>query len=170
MSRGSVGNAIPPVLTWRSLLLYSLLLFIGVGLQSVFAVHLTLWGGRPDFLLTLALSVALLTDASLGAAAGFISGLMTAVVAGPTLGTFLVTRTIAAWVVGALRKRFVHAGVLVTLTGVGLGSILSGVLYGFSNPRIGLENWISLTFVGAGMNMVAALPVAIVLRWQAHHP
>ncbi len=167
MSRGSLGTPEVSVVTGRSLLLYSVLLFIGVGLQSVFSSSLVLWGGQPDFLLTLALSVALITDSSLGAVAGFISGLMTAVVAGPTLGTFLVTRTIAAWAVGALRKRFVHAGVLVTLMGVGLGSILSGVLYGLSNPRIGLGHWFSLTVVGAVLNMIAALPVAVLLRWQS---
>jgi rod shape-determining protein MreD len=152
-----------------SILLYLALLLVGVGLQASLSSQLRLWGGQPDFLLALALCGALLTNAPLGASAGFLSGLMTAAVTGQTMGTYLVSRTIAACVVGGLRKRFIRAGVLVTLLGVGLGSIIAGVLYGLSVPRIGLFQWISMTFIGAAMNMFVALPVAILLRWQSKH-
>jgi ethanolamine transporter EutH len=113
--------------------------------------------------------VALLTDAPTGGAAGFVSGLVTAALTGQTMGTYLVTRTIAGCLLGGLRKRFIRSGVLVTLLGVGLGSIIAGLLYGLSVPRIGLGHWLSLTFVGAGFNMLVALPVALVLRWQTRH-
>ena len=161
MSRGGQGVALGSEISARALVAYLLLLFTGVGLQATVASQLSFLGAQPDFLLTLALCVALLTDSTIGATTGFISGLMTAAVAGPTMGTFLVTRTIAAWAVGALRRRFVRVGVLVTLAGVGVGSILAGVLYGLSNPRIGFAHWFSLTFIGALLNMAIALPVAL---------
>lgn len=167
MSRGSLMAASTgPELSPRALGGYVVFLFLGLGLQAVFAGRITLLGGQPDFLLALALCVALFTDAPTGAAAGFVSGLMTAAVTGQTMGTYLVTRTIAAALVGWLRKRFVRAGVLITLLGVGAGSIVAGTLYGLSNPRIGLAHWASLTFVGALFNMLVAVPVAVVLRLQ----
>lgn len=170
MSRGSLmGTPGPTALTLRSVGLYVLLLSVGIGLQAVFSSQLGFWGGQPDFLLALALCVALLTDAPTGAVAGFVSGMMTAAITGQTMGTYLVTRTIAAASVGWLRKRFVHAGVLITLLGVGVGSIVAGGLYGLSNPRIGLSHWLSLTFISALYNIVVALPVAILLRWQTRH-
>ncbi|WP_394796156.1 hypothetical protein [Armatimonas sp.] len=154
----------PP--SWQAVVLYFVLLMAGVGLQATVSSHLGFLGAQPDFLLALALCVALLTDAPLGASAGFLSGLMMAAISGQTMGTYLVTRTVAAWLVGGLRKRFVRAGVLVTLLGVGVGSLIAGLLYGLSVPRIGLYHWLSLTFVGAGLNMFVALPVAVLLRWQ----
>ena len=161
MSRGGQGVTLGGEVSPRAFVAYLLLLFTGVGLQSTVASQLSFLGAQPDFLLTLALCVALLTDATVGATAGFFSGLMTAALAGPTLGTFLVTRTIAAWAVGTLRRRLVRVGVLVTLIGVGVGSILAGLLYGLSNPRIGITHWLSLTFVGALLNMAIALPIAL---------
>ena len=166
MSQGTLGGTSERVISWRALVVYLVLLTAGIGLQSSMAVHLNFLGAQPDFLLTLALCVALLTDASIGAGAGFISGLVTAAIAGPTLGTFLITRIVAAWAVGALRRRFVRVGIGVTLLGVGAGSVLAGVLYGFSNPRIGLAHWLSLTFVGAVMNLLVALPLAVLARWK----
>lgn len=166
MSRSGQGVALGSDISARALIAYLVLLFMGVGLQSTVASQLSFLGAQPDFLLTLALCVALLTEATVGASAGFISGLMTAAIAGPTMGTYLVTRTLAAWAVGALRRRFVRVGVLVTLAGVGLGTILSGVLYGLSNPRIGLANWFALTFVGALLNMVISLPVALLALFR----
>lgn len=170
MSRGTLmGTTNAPELSPWAVGLYAVLLFLGLGLQAIFSTRLSFFGGQPDFLLALALCAALLTDAPTGAAAGFLSGLMTAAVTGQTMGTYLVTRTVAAALVGWLRKRFVKAGVFITLLGVGAGSVLAGVLYGLSNPRIGLSHWVSLTFVGALFNMIVALPVAFLLRWQTKH-
>jgi rod shape-determining protein MreD len=167
VSRGSLGTAtLAGPLSGRALALYIALLLLSVGLQSSVATQLSFFGAQPDFLLTLALCIALFNDAAMGASAGFLSGLMTAAIAGPTMGTYLVTRTVAGWAVGALRKRFVRVGVFVTLAGVGLGSVITGVLYGLSNPRIGLLHWLSLTFVGAGLNMAVALPLALLARWK----
>jgi rod shape-determining protein MreD len=170
MSRGTLmGTPAVPELSFRSVILYGLLLSVGLGLQAGLSWRLSFIGGQPDFLLALALCGALLTDAPTGAAAGFVSGLMTAAITGQTMGTYLVTRTVAAALVGWLRKRFVRAGVLITLLGVGAGSIVASVLYGLSNPRIGMGNWLSLTFVGALFNILVALPVAILLRGQTRH-
>jgi rod shape-determining protein MreD len=157
------GNEGP---SWPSMALYLVLLLVGIGLQATMASQLRLAGGQPDFLLTLALCTALLTDASTGATAGFVSGLMTAAMTSETMGTYLVTRTVAAWAIGALRKRFVRAGIVVTLLGVGLGSVLAGALYGLSAPKIGLGSWFALTFVGAGFNVLISLPIALVLQWR----
>lgn len=144
---------------------FALLLVLMIGLQSVLSRQLTVFGASPDFLLTLMLSAALLTDASTGACVGFVDGLaMAGTTFGQTPGTYIVTRTISGYVVGGLRRRFLPSGIFAAVLGVALGSALAGVLYGLSVPRIGVTRFIQSTFLGALYNAVLAVPVSLCLR------
>lgn len=160
-----VATPTPSPYSLRALLSVAVLLFIGIGLQSSLAFSLSFFGAQPDFLLTLALCTALVTEAEFGAVVGFLSGLGMAALAGTTVGTYLVSHTAAAWLVGGLRYRFVRAGFLITILGVAVGTIVSGVLFGLSVPRIGLLRWLTITFVSAVWNAVVALPLTVILRW-----
>jgi len=151
-------------MSWGKGFAYAVLLFIAIGLQAGLAYSLNVFGAQPDFLLTLALCTALVTDSVVGACVGFLSGLFMAALSGTTVGTYLLSRMLAAWLVGALRKRFVRSGFLVTLFGVAMGTIVAGVLFGLSVPRMGLLRWLTVTFVSALWNSIVALPLVLVLR------
>lgn len=154
----------PPLYTPRTIAGFILLVVVMVGVQSSAAFRLEFLGGKPDFLLTLALCVGLLTDCVGGAIAGFLVGLMTVAVTGSTVGTYLITRTVAAFLVSVLRQRFIRSGTLVTLFGTAVGTMIAGVLFGLSVPGIGLTRWLTATFVSALWNAIAAIPITLALR------
>lgn len=154
----------PPTYTLRTVGGYLFLSLVLVGLQSSLAFRLELFGAKPDFLLTLALCAGLLTEGVGGAAAGFLAGLFTVAVMGNTVGTYLISRTVAAWLVAVLRKRLVRTSVWVTVIGVALGTVVAGILFGLSVPRIGLSRWLSATFASTLINALVALPITLVLR------
>jgi rod shape-determining protein MreD len=148
-----------------SVVLYIILLLIGAGLQSTAAAGIAFRGAHPDFVLTIALSAALLSDASVGCLAGFGAGLVMTSVVGRTLGTFLVSRTIAGYVAGLVTKRLYRGNAGVVLLGVFIGSIIAEIVYGLSDPRLTLSHWVQTTLLGAGMNAVLALPMTVILRY-----
>lgn len=140
------------------------LLVVCAVLQSSVSFRLRLWGGQPDFLLVLALSAALLSNATQGALCGFAVGLVTGALHGETVGTWIVTRVLVGYLAGRTVERVVQPGVLVAVAGTLVGSVLAGLLYGLSVPGIGLNRWIALTLPTAGLNLVAAVPIALLLH------
>ena len=141
------------------------LLLIFGGLQSAFASRMTLWGGCPDFPLTLALCAALLSDAQTGAIASFGAGWVSGALSGETLGTLLVSRTIAGWLAGSVTARLYRGNVFVVVAGVFAGSVLTAVLYALSAPPRGnLPDWGRGLLMGAVWNALLSLPLAFALR------
>jgi rod shape-determining protein MreD len=143
---------------------YGLLLFAAAGIQTVFLGRLGFREGHPDLILTLALSAALLSDAGVGCIAGMAGGLVTAAVVGQTVGTYLVSRTLAAFVAGWLTNRLSRGNIGVVVLGVFLTSVLAEVVYGLAAPRLTLRHWVEATLIGAAMNAALALPVSLLLR------
>ena len=141
------------------------LLLVFGGLQSAWASRMGLWGGSPDFPLTLALCAALLSDAQTGAIAGFAAGWVSAALSGETLGTFLVSRILAGFLAGSLTARLYRGNVFVVVAGVWAASLLTSVLYALSAPPRGnLADWGRGLLVGAVWNALLSLPLAFALR------
>jgi LytS/YehU family sensor histidine kinase len=115
-------------------------------------------------LLTLAPSGALLSDAGVGCLTGMASGLMTAAVVGQTVGTYLVSRTLAGFMAGWMTNRLYRGNIGVVVLGVFLTSVLAEVAYGLAAPRLSLHHWVQTTLIGAVMNAALALPVTLLLR------
>lgn len=144
---------------------FALLLLVLGGLQSVLAIRLTVWGGSPDFLLTLALCAALVSDAQTGALAGFVCGWMMAALTGETLGTFLISRTLAGWAAGTATTRFFRGNVFVVLAGVFVASLIAELIYAFSAPpRGGFWEWGRGVLIEAVWNALLSLPLTWLLR------
>lgn len=155
------GGAPPPA-SWLAFFL--LLLVLGT-LQSTLAFRLTFWGAQPDFLLTLALVAALLSDSRTGCLTGFAGGLVTAALVGQTAGTFLVSRTVAGCVAGALTARLFRGNLGVVLLVTFLASLVAEVVYALAAPpRMELLEWLRAAGVGSAMNALLALPLAYLLR------
>ena len=144
--------------------LWVLLLLGASSLQAVYAARLAFWGGYPDFPLTVALCAALLSDASVGCVTGFGAGLVMASVCGRTLGTFLISRTIAGYLAGLLTNRLFRGNLGVVFLGVWGASVAAEVIYGLAAPRLTLMHWVYSTLIGATMNAFLALPITLLLR------
>ncbi|MBC8103948.1 MAG: rod shape-determining protein MreD [Cytophagales bacterium] len=146
--------------------IFALLLLTATAAQSTLAYPLhALTGAQPDFLLTVVLCTALLSDAATGCVLGFVGGLLSAALIGQTLGTLLVTRTIAGFLAGRFTARVFQANLLVIVLGVFIASLAAYVLQALSHPpRTGLTPWLQATLGGGIWNAALALPIASLLR------
>jgi rod shape-determining protein MreD len=146
-------------------ILFGLLLLIFAALQGAFAYRMALWGGQPDFILTLTLVAALLSDATLGCYVGFAGGLMTAAVASQTTGTYLVSRTIAGYVAGAMTARLHRGNIGVIFLVVLVASLVAHLSYSLAAPPRGeFLDWVRAVGFGALWNAVLSLPISFLLR------
>jgi rod shape-determining protein MreD len=147
----------------------ALLFGLSAGLQSSVASRVGFFGGAPDFLLTLTLTAALLADAATGAIVGFVGGLLAAAVAGQTVGTYIATRTFSAWQAAWTTGRFIESRPWVVVLGVGVGTLVTEVLYLLGYPHIRLSVWCRATLVSAALNAALSIPTYLLLKrlgWQ----
>ncbi|MDX1932012.1 MAG: rod shape-determining protein MreD, partial [Capsulimonadales bacterium] len=169
-ARNASGGVVHPVNTEiaaprpPALLFFLLLLLIAAGLQSTVAGAIQYRGAHPDIVLTVALSAALLSDASVGCLTGVVGGLISGSVVGKTLGTFLISRALAGYLAGAITTRLYRGNAAVILLGVFIGSVAAETIYGFSVPRLTLSHWIGNILLGAAMNALLALPMSFLLH------
>ena len=157
----TTANAAPGRL---AIVWFALFLFVAAGMQAAFASRLTFFGGQPDFILTVALAAALLSDASTGCLVGMAGGLLSAATVGETVGTFLVSRTIAGFIAGLLTNRLYRGNVGVIFLGVLATTLIAEVVHAFAAPRGSLHEWVQSIAVSAVMNAVLALPLTVLLR------
>lgn len=141
-----------------------LLLLLASALQSSVAHRLYAAGGQPDFPLTVALVAAALGGPSAGAIFGFGAGLATGALAGDTVGTWVVSRTLAGAATGNAVTRWLRPGVLIAVAATVAGTWLAGLLTALSFPRLGFGRVLAATLVASGWNLLFALPVAALLR------
>jgi len=158
------GHSSSSVLTLRSILYYCLTLLIACGLQSVVFGRLGWRGAHPDCPLTLALTAALLTDSRIGCLTGMASGFMTSGIVGETMGTYLVSRTIAGYAAGVPTGRLYRGKLGVALAGVFVCSIIAETILALSAPRLTLEHWLISIPGSALFNMALAFPMFYLLR------
>jgi rod shape-determining protein MreD len=161
----SVGTSSDPIVVPLSAWLWLALLFgLAAGMQSSVATRVGFFGGSPDFLLTLTLTAALLADAQAGAIIGFVGGLLAATVAGQTVGTYIVTRTLAAWQAAWTTGRFIESRPWVVVLGVGVGTLLTEVLYLLGYPHVRLGIWWRATLVTGACNAFLSIPTYLLLK------
>lgn len=144
---------------------YCALLLLAAGLQAQVSHRLHFCGGQPDFLFALLLTTAFLSDSSgTGALIGFGGGLMTGAVVWETVGTFLVSRTLAGFVAGWFSDRMSQSNVAVLIFAVAGASVVGELVYVLAAPRIGLSRWVLGALVGTAWNIALSLPLFFLLR------
>jgi rod shape-determining protein MreD len=148
----------------RATVALTLLLLLAGGLQSTVSYRFAIGGGQPDFVLVIALTAALLSNARVGGLVGFAAGLITAGLTGQTVGTYIVTRTLVGFLAGGLSGRFLRVHVVTVAVCAGIGALTAELLYGLSVPRSGFLPIIRAAGIGAIGNGVAALFAAVLLR------
>jgi rod shape-determining protein MreD len=148
-----------PALLWLLLLLP-----LAAGLQSVFAARLLLFGGQPDFVLTVALTCALLSDAATGALLGAAAGLFSGALCGQAVGAYMASRSLAGFLAGGFTARLYGTNPGVVLLGVFVASVVSEILFGLAAPRLSLLHWVQSALVGGAMNALLAVPLSFLLR------
>ena len=151
-----------------------LVLFMAGVAQTTLAPRLFFFGGQPDFVFAVVIAAALLAEAGLGALLGLGGGLITAALVGETVGTFLVSRTLAGFAAGAMGGRLFRSNAGVVFLGALLASAVAEGVYVLAAPGpaavasggAGLR----AILVGTAWNAVLAVPASALLRRMGWGP
>jgi rod shape-determining protein MreD len=144
--------------------LAALLLLLAAGFQGTLAPRLFAAGGQPDLVLAAALTLSLLSGPTAGALLGFAAGLLGAALSGETVGTLLVSRTLAGFVGGAFGARLLRPAAPAVALGVFAATLAGEAVYILAAPRVGAARWAAAAVVGAAWNVLLALPTMVLLR------
>ncbi|MCS7301094.1 MAG: rod shape-determining protein MreD [Fimbriimonadales bacterium] len=132
--------------------------------QGVWAHRLQIGHATPDFPLLILACLALLTNPNAAAWAGFLTGLLHASVLDQTVGSLLVSRTLAATAVAYLPILLSERHWLSVIPAVALLTLLAqGLLYLAAPTLSGSAFW-QETLWSMVYNMALAIPVYWLIR------
>ena len=131
--------------------------------------RLAFGSAQPSLSLTVLLTSALFVNAETGAWLGFLAGVLEASYSPRFVGSYIVTRTLAGFLVGMLEERIFRDSVFVAIATVFIGTIgVDTVFFAFAPQRQALI-WFKLSILQAVYNAVLAIFVyAILKRWVVH--
>lgn len=157
------------LLSPRPLIGLSLLLLAAGAVQGTTLFYSLDVLGHPDLVFTITIVAALLSDAPTGSLIGLCGGLLTASLAGDTVGTFLVSRIVPGFLAGWVAARLFRANSVVIMLGVLGATLLAEMLYLLAAPGIGSRLSLGSTLIGAVINAFLSVPVMLLLQrlgWQ----
>lgn len=107
------------------IILYTILIFILVTTQVTFLNFIEIFGVRPNLIIILIVSIALLDGRNAGAAVGFFAGLCLDAVVGVALGYQALIGMLLGILLGNINKRFFKENIFVMV----ICTFISTVLY-----------------------------------------
>jgi len=132
--------------------------------HAAFDARMEIWGVRPNLGLCVMLLGALFGGPNAGALSGFTLGLLEASFASLYLGSFIVSRTLAGFLVGALDERIFRSSFSVALTVVTIGTAaVEGMFFLFA-PQPHVTRWLIRTLGECGYNAALAIPLFLLIR------
>lgn len=141
-------------------------LFIFV-LHAAFAGLLVIYRVHPNAALTALLISCLFVDAATGAWLGLMIGLLEGSWLASYSGSFMVTRTIAGWAVGALEYRIFRDNPLVAMGVAVVGTLLVECCFFLFAPQPHILRWFFRTIWQSVYNGLLGLPIYYFLRRAA---
>jgi len=105
----------------------TLLVMFAVLLQVTVATDLDVLGGRPDLVVIVVVSIALLRGPLAGAAAGFAAGFLVDALGLVVIGATSLTLTTVGYLVGVFGERLRETAAIRPLLAIGLASIVAGL-------------------------------------------
>jgi rod shape-determining protein MreD len=132
----------------RRLLVLAAVLVVAVLVQSTVLARVRLAGVRPDLLVLAVVSVAVATDATCGAAFGFVAGLVADLLFDLPVGVSALVWTAAGFAVGAVRVYLDSRRPLVHLVLAGAASLASVWCSGLLLRVLDLSSWAAVARAG----------------------
>jgi hypothetical protein len=151
---------------WRGVKL-AVVLFAAALLQCAYADSWSVWGARPDFLLTTTLVGAMFCSESGAAALGFFGGLLHAALAAPPhagFGSVIVSRTLVCFAVGWLEEQMFRDSLVVALAVAFVGSAAAECLFFLFYPQHNVLHWARLLLLTSLYNTLLAAPIYFAIR------
>jgi rod shape-determining protein MreD len=132
----------------RRLLVLAAVLVVAVLLQSTVLAGLRLAGVRPDLLVLAVVAVAMASDATTGAAFGFVTGLVADLLFDLPVGVSALVYTATGFAVGAVRVYVTSHRPLVHLVLAGAASLASAWCCGLLLRVFDLSTWAAVVRAG----------------------
>lgn len=152
----------------RSLLVA--LLIVGASAQVAIGSSLALPFAAPDIALATMVCACLFVDAGAAAGFGFLTGLIEAAYVGQLVGTFAVSRTLAAFTVGLLEDRVFRNSVPLAVTVTFVATALTQIVFFVFAPQPHALHWFQHALGGAMYNGVLGAPIYFVMRRLVGRP
>ncbi len=137
--------------------------WIAAVLQASVSPRFDLFGGHPDFLLTMALCWAAVSRPSGGAVAGFTAGFLAGSLAGVTTTLYVISRTVACFFLSWIGQTGIENSARSTVILVFLGTLACQIPFLLTMPHDFLGQ-IRATILSALVNGVLAIPLYGLLR------
>jgi hypothetical protein len=141
--------------------------FVAGILHAAFAGDVTLWGSRPDLLLTISLVGSMFCGEGGAALLGFSAAMITAALAAPPhagVGSILVSRTLVCFGIGWLEDRMYRDSVFVAVIVVLIGTLAAECLFFVFYPQHAVLLWARTLLLTLVWNGLLAAPCYYVLR------
>jgi rod shape-determining protein MreD len=142
----------------------TLALLLSFTLHIAFGSSLSLFNAQPNLALLTLLVCCLFCGPRTGAFAGFFTGLLEGSYAAGYLGSFLVTRSLAGWLVGALDERLFRDNPLIAMGIAFLGTLLAECCFFLFAPQPHPARYFLNALTGSLYNAALALPLYYLLR------
>jgi len=140
------------------------LLLAGFVLQAAFASDVRMGAAQPEPALCVLVLECLYVGPRTGAWLGFGLGLLEAAYAARVVGSFIVTRTLAGFAVGALEDRVFRDSLPFSVIAVAVTTLLvEAAFFVFVPPRDALA-WLGRVGGATAYNSALALPLYFIVR------
>lgn len=145
-------------------LVWALLVFISLVLESSLFVHLTLFGAKPDLLLIYVVLIGMLQGRQEGAKKGFIIGLAEDIFLGRLIGSNALTKAVMGFFSGQVEEEIIKENPIIALFLVWVFSLVHHLFYGLLLILMGQGSSLGLDFLGtmltfAVYNALLTLPI-----------
>lgn len=127
--------------------------------QSAFGGGMAIRGARPDIALSSLLVCCLFVSSAAGAAYGALIGLLSASYIDRFVGSIIVSRALAGFLLGALEERIFRDSVFMALAAAVLGTIAVEFLFFLFAPQPHALRWMIRTLEAAAYNGILSIPI-----------
>lgn len=149
----------------RQCVLPFVLILFAAALQGNLPEWLIFKGGQPDLILVVLIATALTLDPVAGAVLGFLAGLVHGSIAGVSLGSFIVTRTIIGYAAGSMTVRLFSDNPVVPVVAAGGLTFVGEFIFLLANPTPDLIGGINTILAKSLYDSLLTIIVFWFFKW-----
>ncbi len=139
-------------------------LWVAAGCQQGLAQPLSIFGATPDFLLIAMATMGLFCSRQTSTVIGFFAGLLQGAIAGASLGSYVVTRTVSGFLVGWFNAMEMDANIVLAFIVVATTTLVAQFMLLFLTAPPGIGRFVLATIESAVYNGVLAMPFYALLQ------
>jgi rod shape-determining protein MreD len=143
----------------RATWVFVIALWLFGGLQQGLSSKIGIAGGRPDFLIILAVFAGLILPRRGALIVGFTAGLIHGALVGANMWQYVATKLFAAWLASLLIEMRFQKNVAVAGLSIFITTLITNLLFMFLTSQPDIGGFIKATIISAVYNGVVALMV-----------